>query len=1214
MRGVFRGGDAAGILLVTLLSFLGIGSAFAQTFQTSGAGYYQPDFPVAFVAAKKSFSTNTRTGITSGTYRFGLDVLDANIPTAGNHLFIRLPNGTVRKLFPLPVHANTPGLIDTPGGDLTLGTVVEPNISEDGKKIYFSYFHDATRNHSQTGQNLVGADLYFIDLEPIIQNQSIDPNTLTAKRLTTRVLDSEGRQQLLDMFKDAQNPSATTSGAGCTEANCINRWATIYMHAEEMRTWSGKKLVYVSNKRHLNNSNRSQSGYTNHNFNLHIADIQPDGSITNSRQFQYYTTTAAFSPARLRNGISFSYQGTTGDARHWEIQGMDSEGKWYPLIGFGMNPGVMHLGSLCVDTEGSDAGDYFVATRYYNQNNRGFGSIWKQDMSKVGLNTYDYNDNNYILPRQVGSRKLTPSIADNDDPSPLIGGVFQGKGTSPRCSRPNEGYFLAYSFTSANGRTEDEFNIKHNYDSFIGYRPNLNEFEPLDTPSLENGTGILKVVEETSDAYALAWPVPVLSWQERTGDVEQQFSESLVRTNGAVPDGLPVSIVGTSALWNTDRRPFDCWLPTASGEEKKSYNPNRGNQNFNAQHDHVIGNQDGLTYVQNQNDVCEYLRPETVLGVAIQMTSNRIDNYGYNYGGSVTDPNKERFQRETARLLGVYDVRNQADQSFSAYIPSNVPFEFHLLDRRYGMRLTDVRSWHSLKPREARTDCGGCHQHEPGKAIDYSGTIASQSPPADMISQTTFITYDATCNPVVETSNTPTTTLPEWTQDIWPGFNQYCGSCHNQNISSNTSALAALNYTDEGDAFEKLRSRNYASPIAGALGSLAFMAARGERTDGRDNTLNHFQPNYDVENWGFHFSDVHATAYDLCDGTNLQAAQWVYKLGQWIDNHTPRDVPQSSSHQYLPTKFDRYHPSIDGAIVTNDCAPTTLRVGFWDDSGQLSAIEIYRNGNLELTLTDRGNGYHEHSLAGAALEDSIEVIATDPSGNRQGYSKSVAELKLECQIAGNLATPTPTPTATPTPTPTPPGGGNGGAGSGNGGEDGGEDTGGDPSSYTLSSNRSQLKLGKTMKLGISGPEGTEQLRLMCSLNSSTKRSRRLEKRLQARLSKLSPFTGSDGISFKALLPLRSKLVGEQLNCHLENLVGDSRSNDVALRLRGAGVSPRTEEKYNGKIKKMTLLRQECRVAVKQQKKLSNPVETSSIPTCKQMVELQQLMKNGRAFR
>jgi hypothetical protein len=111
--------------------------------------------------------------------------------------------------------------------------------------------------------------------------------------------------------------------------------------------------------------------------------------------------------------------------------------------------------------------------------------------------------------------------------------------------------------------------------------------------------------------------------------------------------------------------------------------------------------------------------PATILGIEVNITSNRKD----------LASDIQNF--ESKRQLGVYDVRSQSDASFRTLIPANTPIELQLIDRAYGMKLTDVPSWHALKPMEMRVDCNGCHQHHYGVAgTPWNGTHASQNPPS----------------------------------------------------------------------------------------------------------------------------------------------------------------------------------------------------------------------------------------------------------------------------------------------------------------------------------------------------------------------------------------------------------------------------------------------------------------------------------------------------
>jgi hypothetical protein len=971
------------LISLAFLLFPGVGRG--QTWETAATHqgdnqYFLPPYPVVFVAARIN-EEPTGTGL-DGKYHIGTDVLSANNPDRDNHLWIILPSGQVKKLFPLNAHQQA-GLIDTPPGQLDKGSVVEPNVSEDGTKVYFSYFHDTTFESSFSfGLNrlpLKGADLYAMDLSSLLANNNEDPANLPVQRLTFREYDAQGKQTDEDKYKNAMNQTLANNTAP-------NDWGTVYMHAVEMRTATGLKLVYASDERRVKNSNQEMAiGHANHNFNLHIADLAPDGSLTNPRQFHYYTTTSVISPSPLRNGIAFSYQSSTAAARNWHIQGSNSAGRWYPIIGYGTNPELFHLGGFCVKTKGSNTGDYFVVTRYYNANNEGFGALWAQDLSQVSLNTYDKQTSWGILPQQVGSYKVTTGVNSNDFPAPKVGGQYVGKMTTPRCGQPDE-LFMAYTPTSAHGRLLDDEDNPAIYHSYIAYRPNLDPFHPLDPVSVAQEQGLRIVIDDSSDQYTLVWPVPILSWQERTGDPQQQASPSPIDPATTITAGLPHAQVGTSALYNTDRKPFDCWLGPGG---QTPYSPNKANTNINQENDLIVNNTDGLTYIQNQSDFCEPLSPEHVLGIAINLTSNKTNMSAGFKPGYVTDGNGKK---EAARLLGVYDVRRQADQSFQAVIPANEPFEFHLLDRDYGLRLADVRSWHSLHPRETRTDCGGCHQHEPGKSIPFPGKVADQQPPLNMVYQTTYVTYNKQCGPVVNTSNRPTKKIPEWTTNIWPKFDQYCGTCHNANHSSNTAALQALSYGEKGDAYNKLKSRNYANSKMGALGSPAFWAARGERTDGRNNNLAKYQPDYANGVWGYKFSAIHATDPALCDQDDGPKARWVYKFGQWIDNHMPRDTGDPYGWQH-----DWYHPTVDLAISSSTCSPDQFRVGFWDDFGGIAELQVFVNDVEIATIINRRNGSLEGPLAGLTPQDSLKIIAKDFSDNRQLYEKSVNQLISECQ-------------------------------------------------------------------------------------------------------------------------------------------------------------------------------------------------------------------------
>ncbi|HKI06678.1 MAG TPA: hypothetical protein VKK31_32170 [Thermoanaerobaculia bacterium] len=961
--------------------------------------YVQLPYEVVFVATPivESTSPTTCGGLPQGQFEIGTDVLGATVPSAGNSLWIVTRRGHVKKLFPLPVHgsalATNPDtglqvpLIDTPLGMLDKGSVVEPSVSEDGRRIIFSYFHDTTFTipSNQGSLSKRGADLYALDLSALLADPSVDPATLPVKRLTFKVYDGTGAQADADKNKNAMNPLWANNGN--------NGWGTVFMHGVEMRTADGLKMVYVSGEKRLMNSN-TDFGHGNYNLVLNIADIKADGSLGARRQFQYFTTTSALSPTPLPDGIAFSYQATTGDGRNWQIQRIDSAGRWAPLIGYGSNPDLFHLGAYCVatqtDSHGNPPGDYFVATRYYNHNNNGYGSLWKINLAETGINSYDDNTSWGIKPKQKNARRLSQFIPNGDEPSlQNPAGQFYGKITSPRCGRPDELLF-SYTPTSANDRlcASDGKSIYHAY---IAFRLGLEDFDPTATWSSASNDGLRVIVQDSNLSYTAAWPVAVLSWQRRTGNAQQAFTASAIDPLSPILPGEPFAQVGTSSIYNTDRLPYDCWLGLGG---LHPYNPNTLNNN---QRDQITQNFDALTKVLQTGGVPDFCKPpakEDVLGIQVNITSNNINhlccNAGYETDGA--------GEQETVRQLGVYDVRSQADGSFKALIPAHVPYELHLLDSKYGMRLVDTRSWKSAQPRETQVNCGGCHGHKDGQAIPFAGTFASTQPPLDMVTETQTVTYSPACNPILKIAALATERMPEWKQDIWPGLNAYCSSCHHGSLA--TAAATDFSYTDEATAYAELRSKNYADTLSGALGSPAFWAARGERTDGRNDAL------YAGTSPHYRFGAIHATNPGLCAKNDPVIAAWVHKLGQWIDNHMPRDTSGN-----FPAGKDRYHPTVDGAVYDSACAGTKLRVGYWDDSGSLFKVEVFKNGvsiggpwgpNLP-------NGSQGLSGLSIAATDVIKVQAEDADGNRQGYEKTGRQLKGECTVTVQAANPQPFP-------------------------------------------------------------------------------------------------------------------------------------------------------------------------------------------------------------
>jgi hypothetical protein len=447
----------------------------------------------------------------------------------------------------------------------------------------------------------------------------------------------------------------------------------------------------------------------------------------------------------------------------------------------------------------------------------------------------------------------------------------------------------------------------------------------------------------------------------------------------------------------------------------------------NQENDLIANNQDGWTYVRTPgagNNFCVAPDTSQILGIAINVTSNKTNlayEFGYRNSSGQYPPKKE-----AARLLGFYSVRGQPDKSFRALIPANVPFEFQAIDKDYGMKLTDVRSWHSLKPQESRTDCGGCHQHDvsatptPWTPTLYAATHA----PVDMVRSTPSLGYDANCQLRLDPPDTTAAQdYPEWRADIWPLMDSFCGSCHNSTTGDH-SGDDALSWSNTSQAagdgvYDQIHNRRFASPERGALGSQLFWAARGLRTDNRSNAA--YVADYDCVTqacidhpglrWGFYYSDEHDALQNNCTTGLPGYADWVFKLGKWIDNHMPRDTGYPKGY-----KYDWYHPTADTAISTTDCALTQMRVGWWDDSDQLKSVKVWVNDNSGNPLYSQvwpgsgpaiANGSALFGLPALSYSDTVAVEVRDLQDNRQIYRKRVDQLQNDCVVPGGTPQPYP---------------------------------------------------------------------------------------------------------------------------------------------------------------------------------------------------------------
>ncbi|MGE3167212.1 MAG: hypothetical protein AB7O52_20080 [Planctomycetota bacterium] len=926
-----------------------------------------------------------------GSEAWGLDVIEATAPRNESSLEILLPSAgqipgfVVKRLFPLSVHSTE---IDAPLG---LGAVVEPNMSLDGNWVIFSYFHDvkeALTPPERGSLPLRGADIYTINLAPLLANPAVDPATLPFHRITSTAW-ATNQQDLADKNSKAMNPDL----AQYVFPDDF-KYGRIFMHAIETKLGGAKKLVFASNLRRLGNSNDAMdTGHANHNLNLFEGRFNfSNGNLKEVQQVHYYTTTSAMSPAAMRDGFSFAYQSTTEEARSWEVQITKSNYQWSPGVGYGSNgQTVYHLQTLAPTT----AGDWLVTCFYYNINNNGFGTLVANPAASLGVNFNAYVPGDYTFgsyfgeqPRQVGMFNILHSMDASDEPG------YHGKITAPRAGATNQ-LFASYSPETSNDIVTDTDGNRSYYDSYIVSLPDVNYH--LNSGVKWSKTDLQAVLNDGVKWKSQVWGVPVLSHLQRFGSDPE--SSPFVNAIDAVPyyhsnpsaiHGMPMSVVGTSALSNTDVRTREARFSAVGlGYDLHGLSVD--------QRIHIQNNFAGLSKVLKDAsglpDIFQDVRREDILGVAIHLTSNKADfHYPMEYATAGGDPNSTTpAQQELTRLLGVYDVRTGPDDSFMAAIPSNAPFEMQLIDAEYGLKLVDQRSWKSLRSLEVRNNCDGCHGHLAGQGIDFSTSHAAGATyvPDDMTVATRYIEYDAFCDPKVglAVSSAPALTMPEYFDDVLPGLQAHCGTCH---TGSGSAAANAFSLDDPIVAYDRFRQRRYYSND-GALSSPLFWAARGKRTDNRSNPTDPNSP--------WKYSSVH-DSLNLCDGTSVENANFVYTLGLWLDHMMPRRRSQSQGLVYGP-KFDRFHPSVnfDLPLINNNPNNkdlTKLLVGYWDDTdfSPSGSLKVLVNGTLKWSQTVSSNGSVVIDISTWNLKraDVIEAVAEDGVHNRQYYQKAFRDL------------------------------------------------------------------------------------------------------------------------------------------------------------------------------------------------------------------------------
>ena len=683
------------------------------------------------------------------------DIVYVRAPRAGDNTYIRFPDVFSPTAMP-------PGsdlmLLHPDGSEETLfaagkGAVLDPVLSFDAKWVFFAYIPDnttATGINYQRGLSTSGADIYKINL---------------ASRSVVRLTNQEWSPPTGSIHWSSNPLSASAPNSVYLGYGIFNLGPCPLPNG---------KLMFVSSR----DSYMPNKNYTSPNLRLYIMDdaganVEPIGHINIG---------SALHPNVLMDGrvifSSFETQGSR-DSRDWSLWAIWPDGRhWEPLWSSMSEGTAFHF-----QTQLSDG--RVAVTWYYNLNDNGFGTIMALDPRKpagaipfgspnqndasnplIRVGLWGPNTGSPLAPRffnfpfsPPGLVNLTAFTHGEDNASSYAqDGSWAGKATHPAAA-PNNDLLMAWTPGPAN---------------------NLNR--PTTIPVYDAGIYLLKRGQPLDDYHNLVkikndpnynelQPRPVVPYSAIYG-IPQPAAIPFLPNDGGLsallPAGTPFGLIGTSSFYNRNTTPGfgDAFY---NGLDPFNTASNSSSSNWFNQ-----GADDGVY----TNDDIYAVRILAMEGVAHRSYPSGDDPGFINFSS-----------RERLRILGeiplrksnggtpVLDAQGNPDTSFLARIPADTPFTFQTLDKN-GMVLNMAQTWHTLRPGEVRTDCGGCHAHN-RTPLAFAGTAAAQAGYSvqDLTTTTPLLSKDGAGNTIVKNTAKLIADV-EYYKDIKPILQRSCAQCH----------------------------------------------------------------------------------------------------------------------------------------------------------------------------------------------------------------------------------------------------------------------------------------------------------------------------------------------------------------------------------------------------------------------------------------------------
>jgi len=586
----------------------------------------------------------------------------------------------------------------------------------------------------------------------------------------------------------------------------------------------GGKIIFTSNR----NAHVPPRGYPK--VALQLFSMDDDGA--NAEQIGYLNVACALHPTILKDGrILFSSLESQAihEGIHWGIWSIYPDGTdWNPIVS-GLLRESGAVSGFHFQTQLADGG--IVVERYYNQNQKGFGTLFRipptvpanvtpfgpgdvsEPRNQVPFRIHDGYADSHTMPfTPWGMEMLTPWIGWHDDPAPNSiaddpASPRIGKVTHP-CGAPDNHLLVAWTLGPIGG-------------------PSGGVREGMGPQPMDSGICLIKFARQTHEPGEMLmikndpnfneqWPRPLVPYERIHGVKEpaRHVHKNDGQLSPQLPEGTPFGLVGSSSLYKRETAPngkvtrgnVTAEVPAKPGDTLDSIANYRSmvRENWWGQ------GADAGRYDNNEIHAIRILIQEPLTDVS----GHRVPLFA-------------SHANERLRILGEIPVRKfidatgnkqptdpdgNPDTSFLAKIPADQPFTFQTLDKN-GMVLNMAQTWHQLRPGEIRNNCGGCHAHSQ-RPTPFENTAAASPEYAifDLTQQTPLITskardesnkrWDQTSETGVRYHSGPLNV--EYRRDIIPIFQRSCVACH-----THKSAKPAGGLVLDDDDMSKLTASQF---------------------------------------------------------------------------------------------------------------------------------------------------------------------------------------------------------------------------------------------------------------------------------------------------------------------------------------------------------------------------------------------------------------------